>query len=395
MVDKSQSLVCAKCHKVLKAHDFYKSNDLEHYPLGKIDICKQCLTMHVDNWDPSTFLPILEQLDVPWIPDEWNKLLATYGRDRSKMNGTSILGRYMAKMALKQWKDYRWKDNDYLREQAENKIRTTMEAQGFGAAEIATQIERGTFPMPDKPMAPPDFADDPEAYYGQNTQAQQPSAANANDYPEEEYDLTDEDKTYLCLKWGRSYNVSEWVRLENLYKQMMESYTIETASHEDTLKLMCKTSLKANQLLDMNDVEGAQKMLKMYDTLLKAGKFSAAQVKDTDGEFITSVSELVAICESEGFIPRYYITQPNDKVDETIADIQGYLKTLVTEEMNLGNLIDTAIQQMQQAEKEDAEEPIVDNDDDIDEVNDEDIAEFLDFKSAADVEAALSEEDEE
>jgi hypothetical protein len=63
--------------------------------------------------------------------------------------------------------------------------------------------------------------------------------------------------------------------------------------------------------------------------------------------------------------------------------------------MNLGNLIDTAIQQMQQAEKEDAEEPIVGNDDDVDEVNDEDIAEFLDFKSAADVEAALSEEDEE
>ena len=63
--------------------------------------------------------------------------------------------------------------------------------------------------------------------------------------------------------------------------------------------------------------------------------------------------------------------------------------------MNLGNLIDTAIQQIQQAEKEDAEQPIVGNDDDVDEVNDEDIAEFLDFKSAADVEAALSEEDEE
>lgn len=393
MVDKNQSLVCAKCHKVLKANDFYKSNDLEHYPLGKIDTCKQCLTMHVDNWDPSTFLPILEQLDVPWIPDEWNKLLATYGRDRTKLNGTSILGRYMAKMALKQWKDYRWKDNDYLREQAENKIRTTMEAQGFGAAEIATQIERGTFPMPEKPMAPPLFSDDPEALYGQTPAAPQPSAAN--DIPEEEYDLTDEDKTYLCLKWGRTYNISEWVRLENLYKQMMESYTIETASHEDTLKLMCKTSLKANQLLDMNDVEGAQKMLKMYDTLLKAGKFSAAQTKDTDGEFITSVSELVAICESEGFIPRYYIAQPNDRVDETIADIQGYLKTLVTEEMNLGNLIDTAIQQMQQAEKEDAEEPITNDEDDIDEVSDEDMSEFLDFKSAADVEASLDEEDEE
>lgn len=393
MVDKNQSLVCAKCKKVLKANDFYKSNNLERYPLGRLDTCKQCLTMHIDNWEPSTFIPILQEIDVPWIPDEWNKLLATYGKDRSKMNGTTILGRYMAKMALKQWKDYRWKDTDFLREQAENKIRITMEAQGFGAAEIATQIERGTFPMPEKPMAPPIFTDDPEVLYGQVPAAPQPSAAN--DCPEEEYDLTDEDKTYLCLKWGRTYNVSEWVRLENLYKQMMESYTIETASHEDTLKLMCKTSLKANQLLDMNDVEGAQKMLKMYDTLLKAGKFSAAQTKDTDGEFITSVSELVAICESEGFIPRYYIAQPNDRVDETIADIQGYLKTLVTEEMNLGNLIDTAIQQMQQAENEDVEEPISNDVDDIDEVSDEDMSEFLDFKSAVDIEASLDEEDEE
>lgn len=393
MIDKNESMVCAKCKKVLKANDFYKSNNLERYPLGRVDTCKQCLTMHIDNWDPNTFIPILQEIDVPWIPDEWNKLLATYGKDRSKMNGTTILGRYMAKMALKQWKDYRWKDTEFLREQAENKIRITMEAQGFGAAEIATQIERGTFPMPEKPMAPPLFSDDPEILYGQPTVAPQPSAADS--VPEEEYDLTDEDKTYLCLKWGRTYNVSEWVRLENLYKQMMESYTIETASHEDTLKLMCKTSLKANQLLDMNDVEGAQKMLKMYDTLLKAGKFSAAQTKDTDGEFITSVSELVAICESEGFIPRYYIAQPNDRVDETIADIQGYLKTLVTEEMNLGNLIDTAIQQMQQAEKEDVEGPITNDEDDIDEVSDEDMTEFLDFKSAADVEASLDEEDEE
>lgn len=393
MIDKNESMVCAKCKKVLKANDFYKSNNLERYPLGRVDTCKQCLTMHIDNWDPNTFTPILQEIDVPWIPDEWNKLLATYGKDRSKMNGTTILGRYMAKMALKQWKDYRWKDTDFLREQAENKIRITMEAQGFGAAEIATQIERGTFPMPEKPMAPPLFSDDPEVLYGQPMTAPQPSAADS--VPEEEYDLTDEDKTYLCLKWGRTYNISEWVRLENLYKQMMESYTIETASHEDTLKLMCKTSLKANQLLDMNDVEGAQKMLKMYDTLLKAGKFSAAQTKDTDGEFITSVSELVAICESEGFIPRYYIAQPNDRVDETIADIQGYLKTLVTEEMNLGNLIDTAIQQMQQAEKEDTEEPVTNDEDDIDEVSDEDMSEFLDFKSAADVEASLDEEDEE
>jgi hypothetical protein len=34
--------------------------------------CKACLTMHVDNFDPSTFLYILEDMDVPWLPWEWN-----------------------------------------------------------------------------------------------------------------------------------------------------------------------------------------------------------------------------------------------------------------------------------------------------------------------------------
>ena len=56
--------------------------------------------------------------------------------------------------------------------------------------------------------------------------------------------------------------------------------------------------------------------------------------------------------------------------------------------------VDRQHQSEVQHDKEE-EDAIVDNDDDADEVNDEDIAEFLDFKSAADVEAALSEEDEE
>jgi hypothetical protein len=55
----------------------------------------------------------------------------------------------------------------------------------------------------------------------------------------------------------------------------MESYDIQTAAHKDTLKLICKTSLKANQLIDMGDIEGYQKMSKVYDTLMKSGKFTA------------------------------------------------------------------------------------------------------------------------
>jgi hypothetical protein len=30
--------------------------------------------MHVDNFDPDTFLWILKELDVPWVPYFWNKI---------------------------------------------------------------------------------------------------------------------------------------------------------------------------------------------------------------------------------------------------------------------------------------------------------------------------------
>ncbi|MBO7505748.1 hypothetical protein J6T66_06610, partial [bacterium] len=83
-------------------------------------------------------------------------------------------------------------------------------------------------------------------------------------------ELTDDDRRYLRLKWGKAYRPEEWVRLEQLYLEMTKSYDIQGAGHEDVLKLVCKTSLKANQLLDIGDVDGAQKMVKMYDSLMKS-----------------------------------------------------------------------------------------------------------------------------
>jgi hypothetical protein len=70
--------------------------------------------MHVDNWNSDTYLWILQEVDVPYVPEEWNKLLATYGKDRAKLTGMSILGRYLSKMKLKQYKEYRWNDTEHL-----------------------------------------------------------------------------------------------------------------------------------------------------------------------------------------------------------------------------------------------------------------------------------------
>lgn len=102
---------CEKCGRTKKVGDFYRSKNLEKYPDdGLFNMCKDCMTMHVDNWEPDTYLWILQEADVPYIPEEWNKLMLKFAQDPSKVSGTTILGRYLSKMKLKQYKDFFWKD---------------------------------------------------------------------------------------------------------------------------------------------------------------------------------------------------------------------------------------------------------------------------------------------
>lgn len=354
---------------------FYTSKRLDKYPEGgHLLECKKCITRHVDNWDPQTYMKILEEIDVPYIEEEWTKLMAKYAQDPTKVTGTTILGRYLSKMKLKQFRDYHWDDTEKIRAELDAKKADIMARQGYSGEEIEEAIAAGTMPDVPKPQLPSNHEADDSAI----------DMTSPTDFDD---DLTDEDKKYLTIKWGKTYKPWEWVQLEQFYQEMMEAFDIQTPSHIDYLKLICKTSLKAHQLIDLGDVEGFQKMSKTYDTLMKSAKFTAAQNKAESGEFVNAVSELVLLCEKEGFIPRYYTDGPQDKVDKTLDDLRSYTHTLVTEELNLGTLIEGALKQLQRdAEKEAAE----DDNDDIDEdelfeydvehmLEDQDFNDFNDF----------------
>lgn len=94
-------------------------------------------------------------------------------------------------------------------------------------------------------------------------------------------------------------------------------------------------------------IDGYQKAMKVYNDLMRAGNFTAAQNKAERGSGIDSIGELVALCEAEGFIPRYYIDEPKDKVDRVLQDLQSYTRSLIMGEANLGNLIESSIKQIQ------------------------------------------------
>ncbi len=76
-------------------------------------------------------------------------------------------------------------------------------------------------------------------------------------------------------------------------------------------------------------------------------KRTAAQNKDEMSEGFDAIGELVALCERDGFIPKYYVDKPKDKVDRVIKDMQVYTHDLITEELGLENLIENSVKALQ------------------------------------------------
>ena len=89
---ENKTYYCERCNKTMSEENFYTSNNMAKYqPDGKLHMCKKCATARINNWDPDTYLWILQEIDVPYVPDEWNKLMAKYAVDRSKTTGTTII----------------------------------------------------------------------------------------------------------------------------------------------------------------------------------------------------------------------------------------------------------------------------------------------------------------
>ena len=387
----SDTYYCKTCNRTMDEGQFYLSKRLDKYPQnGKLPECKKCITRHVDNWDPKTFTWILKEIDVPYIEEEWNTLVERYCQDRSKVTGMTVLGRYLSKMKLKQFRDYGWDDTEKIKAEIDAKKRDAMARQGYSGEEIEAAITAGT--MPPKPEG-----------WDETLNARQEEETPSVDMLEPVGfidELTDEDKIYLSLKWGKTYRPYEWVWLEQYYQEMMDSFDIQTPSHIDSLKLICKTSLKCHQLIDLGDIEGFQKVSRVYDTLMKSAKFTAVQNKAESGEFMESISELVLLCEKEGgFIPRFYTDSPKDKVDMTIRDMQGYNRSLIENETNLSDLIEGAVKALQRQAEIEEDEDIDDDELDLEEIvkqdmTDEDFEEYYSFlEEQEEIDKALFEEE--
>jgi hypothetical protein len=367
----SSSQYCPKCRKTMQLTKFYTFKDGT-----KPELCKSCLTMHVNNYDPETFLWLLEMFDVPYVEDEWNKIRdREYKKDPFKMNGMSVLGRYLSLMKLNQWKKYTWKDTEALKQEAQKNAEASLSDMEQKLEHMKIAVENGDLsqeqfdvyekmyaeatasPPPEAPIeapAPPPEQFTSDSPYPLNSDFEQV------DLPDVGANLTEEDKIYLALKWGRLYRAEDWVALEQLYEEFMNTFDIQGAARIDTLKMICKTSLKMNQAIDAGDIETYQKLSRVYDAMMKSAKFTEAQRKEEKADKFDAVGQIVYFAEEKGggAIPRYKIDTPLDIVDKAIMNLKKYTHDLIVNDPTLSQMFENFIKLRQSAmeQKKDMEQ---------------------------------------
>lgn len=388
MAEGNSQVYCSKCRKTMASTNFYTYKDG-----SKCELCKACLTLHINNFDESTYLWLLEKFDVPYIPAEWNILRdRAYAKDPYKMNGMSVFGKYLSKMKLKQWKNFTWADTERLQAEAEEKAKLYGQPQEIAEEQLAEMEEaykNGEITeaqwMTYKEIKAPKL--EFQVVSGNTVTTAGPSGnpypVNDNpfeqvDVPDVGTDLTEEDKVYLAMKWGRLYSAADWVYLEQKYNDFMNSFDIQGAARIDTLIQICKLSLKMNQAIDTGDYDTYTKLSRAYDTLMKSAKFTEAQNKDGDSSEFDSVGAIVAFCEKEGgFIPEYKIEAPRDIIDTIIEDNKTYLQTLIHNDTNLSQQIEQFLKKKEIAEEQKRDrQKAKEEGKDVVEISDKDYADF-------------------
>ena len=388
----------------------------------KCELCKGCLTMHINNYEPETYMWLMEKFDVPYVEAEqkvlrekafetaFNKVLLSKrgGGDRNAARdaaynmtkgNSAVFGKYLSKMKLKQYKDDRQADTARLQEEAEKKARKAGKVPEEMAAKVEemkqkyqngeiSEAEYMTYTDYHVEEAPPSLEEQflQDERDGKINHDNNPYPENDHPYEEVELvdvgaDLTQEDKVYLAMKQGRYYKADEWVYLEKLYHDFMESFDIQGAARIDTLKMICKTSLKMNQAIDSGDIDSYQKLSRVYDAMMKAAKFTEAQRKEEKSGEFDSVGQIVFFAEKEGGrIPRHEITTPLDIVDQAIDDLKKYNHDLIVNDPSLSQMLEMFIKRRENAQqhKRDLAEAKAHGLDEI-QIEDKDYLELNDF----------------
>ena len=358
MATNEPDQVCVVCGRNRKAGEFFKQKNGE-----RIDTCKDCLSMGINNSDPETFLPILKRFDVPYIEKTWIEIAnKAYAKNPKSFGSRSVIGTYLRQMCnMAQYKQYTYADTEKLTKEYKMEQENAERIREANKARWQKQLQAGALSQEEynRLMAASELSDDSIPNFdavSANNSAIVGFAGSA--IPTEDdwmKQLTEDDIKYLAIKWGSTYKPSEWIAMEKMYIDYSDEFEL-SVDREQVLKTICKLQLKMDQALDIDDTQTVLKLTQAQDQLRRSAKFTDAQNKEEKQREIDSLGELVRYVElKEGAIPLYDdpIEYPKDQIDWVIKDMKNYTTQLVYGDLGLGNLIESYIKKMEEKNKQD------------------------------------------
>ena len=134
-----------------------------------------------------------------------------------------------------------------------------------------------------------------------------------------------QDKKYemLMKKWG-SYDRDDLDRLEQLFNETIATQNVTTGNQIDQVKKICKTSLLIDQRINEN--QPYKDLMDSYEKLIKVADLTPKNTKNSND--FDSVGELYEYLEYLGWVNKWYDGAKRDEVDETMKNVQNWIRRL-------------------------------------------------------------------
>lgn len=159
--------------------------------------------------------------------------------------------------------------------------------------------------------------------------------------------LREERIKQLQIKWGPNYCEEQIIYLENLYVGIMNSQNVNGALQEDQALKLCKISLVMDERIRAG--EDFDKLMSSYDRLTKTADFTPKNVKNAND--FDSVGEVFSFLEKRGWLNQFYDGAVKDEVDNTMKNVQSYVRKLYINETGISEDVDRKIEQLKVAQE--------------------------------------------
>lgn len=150
----------------------------------------------------------------------------------------------------------------------------------------------------------------------------------------------------LLKKWG-SYSYEQLDQLEDLFNETVMTQNVTTGNQIDQLKKICKTSLLIDERIKAG--QPYKDLMDSYEKLIKTADLSPKNTKNSND--FDSIGELFDYLENLGWQNKFYDGLARDEVDETIKNVQNWIRKLCLSESTLTEEILQKIKNLEENDK--------------------------------------------